>query len=72
MKFKDGHREFCDAKCHNSKKKTCSCVCGGALHGKGEEYAKANAATVSMQPLSIGQHPGALWLNPRLVKQPRD
>lgn len=24
----------CDAKCYNSKSKTCTCVCQGLLHGK--------------------------------------
>jgi hypothetical protein len=27
----------CDSRCHDAKSKRCHCVCGGRLHGKGED-----------------------------------
>ena len=29
----------CDAKCHNAKGGECNCICGGELHGVGENVA---------------------------------
>jgi len=32
----------CDARCHKAKTATCTCICGGANHGKGEAQAMEN------------------------------
>ncbi len=31
--------KFCGKNCYNAKKEACDCVCGGRLHGKGQEDA---------------------------------
>ncbi|KKM98863.1 hypothetical protein LCGC14_1153580 [marine sediment metagenome] len=39
-----GKQKHCDSRCHDSSKRPCDCICHGLLHGKGEAYAKRNAA----------------------------
>lgn len=34
-----GEHRRCDATCHTAKKPTCSCICGGRLHGCGSSQA---------------------------------
>lgn len=43
--FSNGEESYCDARCHNSTKKKCTCICKGLLHGKGEAYARAEAVS---------------------------
>jgi len=39
----DGHcRGRCDARCYNAEGTTCTCICGGVNHGKGEKQAVRN------------------------------
>lgn len=33
----DGRRRQCNAKCHNAKHPTCTCICGGRWHGSAPE-----------------------------------
>ena len=40
----NGKQKHCDSRCHNSAKRSCNCICKGLLHGKGNRYAKYNAA----------------------------
>jgi hypothetical protein len=35
----------CDANCHNAKKPSCACICGGMNHGKGNKQAAINTHT---------------------------
>jgi len=64
---KSGKRKFCDKRCHTSTKKYCTCICNGLLHGRGERFAKARAASASVYLNRTRGHLGALWLNPALV-----
>lgn len=36
------NKRRCDAKCYNAKGDKCTCICGGANHGKGLDQAMAN------------------------------
>ena len=38
----DGCIGRCDSKCHDATHETCTCICGGANHGKGLETAISN------------------------------
>ena len=40
----NGRTRRCDARCHGAKGKTCTCVCGGTMHGCGKNnvYWKLN------------------------------
>lgn len=67
-----GKKQFCDARCHNSTKRHCDCICGGLLHGKGNAYAKLYAYRVQHYVHRSGAGTGGVWLNPELVPQPRD
>jgi len=62
-----GKRRFCDARCHNSTKRNCGCICGGLLHGKGEHYAKLNAGKASFYVGRIPDNRFSVWLNPELI-----
>jgi hypothetical protein len=35
----DGCVGRCDARCHEAKEETCTCICGGRLHGVGADRA---------------------------------
>jgi hypothetical protein len=37
----DGCRGRCDARCHDATSPTCTCICGGRLHGVGAKNAIA-------------------------------
>lgn len=67
----DGVKRFCDARCHNSTNKHCSCLCGGLLHGKGEHYAKLVAPLAQTYVHRIRKTRGPVWLNPALVTDRR-
>lgn len=32
----------CDARCHNAKSPDCDCICGGRLHGSGDNAIEQN------------------------------
>lgn len=47
-----GKARVCGARCHNSKKKTCRCWCGGVFHGAaGAENRLAFALTYELDKL---------------------
>lgn len=43
-----GITSHCTARCYNSTRKKCTCICKGLLHGKGEAYAKREAPMAAM------------------------
>lgn len=47
-RFPNGEESHCDARCHFSHHKKCTCICKGLLHGKGLSWAKLNAVKASM------------------------
>lgn len=65
----NGVRRYCDAKCHNSTKRHCNCICGGLLHGKGDSYARSAAAKTQMYLSRMYSKPSTVWLNPILIPQ---
>lgn len=40
LKHMDGSIETCSARCYDSFKKKCTCICRGINHGKGENPAR--------------------------------
>lgn len=46
-RFPNGKESYCTARCYNSTRKKCTCICKGLLHGKGEAYAKQGAGPAS-------------------------
>ena len=43
-----GKTRYCDSRCHLAAKKTCNCICGGMLHGRGEAFAAGNAKAAAI------------------------
>lgn len=41
-----GRRRRCDANCYNATGQKCTCICGGANHGKGLEKALENTRKI--------------------------
>jgi len=64
----DGKKQFCDARCHKSTNRTCHCLCGGLLHGKGDSYAKLIAPYAQTYIHRIQGTRAVVWLNPTLVR----
>lgn len=44
----DGTERHCTARCYNSSKLKCTCICKGLLHAKGMSYAKLMAQEATM------------------------
>ncbi|HUW47112.1 MAG TPA: hypothetical protein VMW50_15150 [Dehalococcoidia bacterium] len=65
--FSNGEVAHCDARCHNSTKKKCTCICKGLLHGKGEAYAKAQASPASIYLNMSGDDLTTYWPAPDLI-----
>ncbi len=63
----DGKKRFCDARCHNSTKRHCNCICGGLLHGKGTTYAELGAPRTQGYIYRVQDTRAVVWLNPTLV-----
>jgi len=72
LRLPSGKRRFCDARCYNSTKRHCNCICGGLLHGKGEFHAKCNAFKVRSYIDRIRKTICPVWINPKLVPESRD
>jgi len=72
FRLKSGKRHFCDKRCHTSTKRQCTCICQGLLHGRGEEFAQANARGAVTYLVKSGRGPQPVWLNPALVQAPWD
>jgi hypothetical protein len=56
----DGCVGRCDAKCYNAKGDKCTCICGGANHGKGMRQAVENTARLASKWIDeyCREHPG--------------
>lgn len=63
----DGKKRFCDARCHNSTRRRCDCICGGLLHGKGALYAEFGAVRTQSYIHRVQGTRAVVWLNPQLV-----
>lgn len=55
-RFPNGEESSCTARCYNSTRKKCTCICKGLLHGKGEVYAKRHACSSTSYLNLSGEH----------------
>lgn len=61
VSVKNGKKRVCDDKCYNATGKRCTCICGGANHGKGEEQAFEN--TEKLYEADDGSEDGQMFYN---------
>ncbi|WP_422446013.1 hypothetical protein [Thermoanaerobacterium sp. DL9XJH110] len=51
QQWSGGHRRRCDARCYNGHGNRCTCICGGANHGKGLQQAMQNTVEMAKELL---------------------
>jgi hypothetical protein len=64
----------CDAKCYSATDPKCTCICGGANHGAGQQKAIANTERMAetwIEEYTKANHLGkdAVWLVPSVQIQ---